>query len=714
MSWLAVLFILLGVLAKNASSGGRNMAYGILPHLSVNQPMMTGIKPIDAMVPISHGQRELIIGDRQTGKTAVAIDTILNQKRWNDSRDKEKKLYCVYVTWFCDNGKHGCEAYPSDVFYLHSSLLERAAKMNNKFGGGSLTALPIIETQGGDVSAYIPANMARSSWRPSSSSTAINVGLSVSRVGSAAQTKCICLANNKIMKKFAGSQKLYLAQYREDTAFTQFGSDLDALTHFLLTHAGSLMTPPSLHLSTWPTGDGKHHILRSGTSLAMERTSHANLLAVGAVSAASQRGPQSVSIQLAPLPTYTILHVLPLLASPSLQSSSTLTVPNLCIEADGQGLVFRLRVTVTQQLKQCSRILHSNVPTGFGRAALLWIPLSHPITMPAARPIQKATRKTPYAKPGTVSALNNGERLSPVLHPSTMGPDAKANEVLVPVNVEKGAGHRANTEQGCNIHPAGVRKVRRTKEQVKADREAALKVAEEKDHEIRTSKELLAQMNVQEELEVEDLPVLYPQRLSTRLAKRRYAEPDSESEELECFDIRVDDVSDPDSSSKSDKETETKPQCKRCIKGVARQELLSRTKELRLAERNKKSQAGMSKHSIGQFTKQDLVCKKYANSGLCQQPPTLPNTTYDEQVDMADLFNFGGLCDDDIEETRRTIIERPQAWVTGNRGGLKNTSRNNELVRIQVKSNVNKGKSQAVQKASWNISPLVLLFNSQS
>ncbi|KAF8262149.1 P-loop containing nucleoside triphosphate hydrolase protein [Lactarius quietus] len=347
MSWLAVLFILLGVLAKKSYS----------PFL----PMMTGIKPIDAMVPISHGQRELIIGDRQTGKTAVAIDTILNQKRWNDSRDKEKKLYCVYVTWFCDNGKHGCEAYPSDVFYLHSSLLERAAKMNNKFGGGSLTALPIIETQGGDVSAYIPANMARSSWRPSSSSTAINVGLSVSRVGSAAQTKCICLAN-KFCHLIDCVTKLYLAQYREDTAFTQFGSDLDALTHFLLTHAGSLMTPPSLHLSTWPTGDGKHHILRSGTSLAMERTSHANLLAVGAVSAASQRGPQSVSIQLAPLPTYTILHVLPLLASPSLQSSSTLTVPNLCIEADGQGLVFRLRVTVTQQLKQCSRILHSNVP----------------------------------------------------------------------------------------------------------------------------------------------------------------------------------------------------------------------------------------------------------------------------------------------------------------------------------------------------------------
>ncbi|KAF8263106.1 hypothetical protein EI94DRAFT_1807763 [Lactarius quietus] len=342
--------------------------------------------------------------------------------------------------------------------------------------------------------------------------------------------------------------------------------------------------------------------------------------------------------------------------------------------------------------------------------------------MPAARPIQKATRKTPYAKPGTVSALNNGKRLSPVLHHSTMGPDAKTNEVLspvvkkkkgpvrrgkaltvpsvdihssdakadevlVPVNVKRVLGTGATQNKvrfgygdrvpanirlasnapvkatralpnrpGCNIHPAGVRKVRHTKEQVKADREAALKVAEEKDHEIRTSKELLAQMNVQEELEVEDLPVLYPQRLLTRLAKRRYAEPDSESEELECFDIRVDDVSDPDSSSKSDKEAETKPQRKRRIKGVARQELLSRTKELRLAERNEKSQAGTSKHSIGQFTKQDLVCKKYANFGLRQQPPTLPNTTYNEQVDMADPFNFGGLCDDDIEETRPTML----------------------------------------------------------
>ncbi|KAI0305980.1 ATP synthase F1 alpha subunit [Multifurca ochricompacta] len=284
-------------------------APGILPRRSVNQPMMTGIKPIDAMVPIGRGQRELIIGDRQTGKTAVAIDTILNQKRWNEGKDEDKKLYCVYVAvgqkrstiaqlvktleendamkysiivaataseaaplqylapfsgcamgeWFRDNGKHaliiyddlskqavayrqmslllrrppGREAYPGDVFYLHSRLLERAAKMNDKFGGGSLTALPIIETQGGDVSAYIPTNIFLEAElffrgvRP-----AINVGLSVSRVGSAAQTK--------IMKKFAGSLKLYLAQYREVAAFAQFGSDLDASTRFLLARGARL------------------------------------------------------------------------------------------------------------------------------------------------------------------------------------------------------------------------------------------------------------------------------------------------------------------------------------------------------------------------------------------------------------------------------------------------------------------------------------------
>lgn len=286
-------------------------APGILPRKSVNQPMQTGIKPIDAMVPIGRGQRELIIGDRQTGKTAVAIDTILNQKRWNDGQDESKKLYCVYVAvgqkrstvaqlvkvleendamkytiivaataseaaplqylapfsgcaigeWFRDNGKHaliiyddlskqavayrqmslllrrppGREAYPGDVFYLHSRLLERAAKMNDSYGGGSLTALPVIETQGGDVSAFIPTNVISitdgqvyleselffKGIRP-----AINVGLSVSRVGSAAQSK--------LYKSVSGSLKLSLAQYRELAAFAQFGSDLDAATRATL------------------------------------------------------------------------------------------------------------------------------------------------------------------------------------------------------------------------------------------------------------------------------------------------------------------------------------------------------------------------------------------------------------------------------------------------------------------------------------------------
>ncbi|KAH8921314.1 ATP synthase F1, alpha subunit [Atractiella rhizophila] len=293
-------------------------APGVLPRRSVNQPMMTGLKSIDAMVPIGRGQRELIIGDRQTGKTAVAIDTILNQKRWNDGQDEAQKLYCVYVAigqkrstvaqlvqtleendamkytiivaataseaaplqylapfsgcaigeWFRDNGKHaliiyddlskqavayrqmslllrrppGREAYPGDVFYLHSRLLERAAKMNESHGGGSLTALPVIETQGGDVSAYIPTNVISitdgqiflqaelffKGVRP-----AIDVGLSVSRVGSAAQTK--------IMKSVAGRLKLYLAQYRDVAAFAQFGSDLDASTRFLL-NRGSRLT----------------------------------------------------------------------------------------------------------------------------------------------------------------------------------------------------------------------------------------------------------------------------------------------------------------------------------------------------------------------------------------------------------------------------------------------------------------------------------------
>ncbi|KAJ6789617.1 hypothetical protein PWT90_07331 [Aphanocladium album] len=282
-------------------------APGILPRKSVNQPVQTGLKSIDAMVPVGRGQRELIIGDRQTGKTAVGLDTILNQKRWNDSNQEDKKLYCVYVAvgqkrstvaqfvktleendamkysivvaataseaaplqyiapftgasigeWFRDNGKHslviyddlskqavayrqmslllrrppGREAYPGDVFYLHSRLLERAAKLNDKHGGGSMTALPIIETQGGDVSAYIPTNVIsitdgqiflESELFYKGIRPAINVGLSVSRVGSAAQLKA--------MKQVAGSLKLFLAQYREVAAFAQFGSDLDAAT----------------------------------------------------------------------------------------------------------------------------------------------------------------------------------------------------------------------------------------------------------------------------------------------------------------------------------------------------------------------------------------------------------------------------------------------------------------------------------------------------
>ncbi|EGX92012.1 ATP synthase alpha chain [Cordyceps militaris CM01] len=286
-------------------------APGILPRKSVHEPVQTGMKSIDAMVPIGRGQRELIIGDRQTGKTAVGLDTILNQKRWNDGADEKKKLYCVYVAigqkrstvaqfvktleendamkysvvvaataseaaplqyiapftgasigeWFLQNGKHslvifddlskqavayrqmslllrrppGREAYPGDVFYLHSRLLERAAKLNDKHGGGSMTALPIIETQGGDVSAYIPTNVIsitdgqiflESELFYKGIRPAINVGLSVSRVGSAAQLKA--------MKQVAGSLKLYLAQYREVAAFAQFGSDLDAATKQVL------------------------------------------------------------------------------------------------------------------------------------------------------------------------------------------------------------------------------------------------------------------------------------------------------------------------------------------------------------------------------------------------------------------------------------------------------------------------------------------------
>ena len=292
-------------------------APGIIPRKSVHEPVQTGLKAIDSLVPIGRGQRELIIGDRQTGKTAVAVDTILNQKAVNDGGDESKKLYCVYVAvgqkrstvaqivkeledrgaleytvvvaatasepaplqylapytgsaiaeWFRDNKMHsliiyddlskqavayrqmslllrrppGREAYPGDVFYLHSRLLERSAKLNEENGAGSMTALPIIETQGGDVSAYIPTNVISitdgqifletdlfyQGIRP-----AINVGLSVSRVGSSAQIKA--------MKQVAGSIKLELAQYREMAAFAQFGSDLDAATQQLLARGARL------------------------------------------------------------------------------------------------------------------------------------------------------------------------------------------------------------------------------------------------------------------------------------------------------------------------------------------------------------------------------------------------------------------------------------------------------------------------------------------
>jgi F-type H+-transporting ATPase subunit alpha len=292
-------------------------APGIIPRKSVHEPMATGLKAIDALIPIGRGQRELIIGDRQTGKTAVALDTILNQKPLNQGNDESQKLYCVYVAvgqkrstvaqfvkvleeqgaleysiivaatasdpapmqylapfagctmgeFFRDNGMHavmiyddlskqavayrqmslllrrppGREAYPGDVFYLHSRLLERAAKLNDANKAGSLTALPIIETQANDVSAYIPTNVISitdgqifletdlffQGIRP-----AVNVGLSVSRVGSSAQTKA--------MKKVAGKIKGELAQYREMAAFAQFGSDLDATTQRLLNRGARL------------------------------------------------------------------------------------------------------------------------------------------------------------------------------------------------------------------------------------------------------------------------------------------------------------------------------------------------------------------------------------------------------------------------------------------------------------------------------------------
>ena len=286
-------------------------APGIMPRKSVHEPMQTGIKAIDSLIPIGRGQRELIIGDRQTGKTAVIVDTIINQKKINSGNDESKKLYCIYVSigqkrstvaqivktledydaldysivvaatasdpaplqflapytgcamgeFFRDNSMHGVifyddlskqavayrqmslllrrppgrEAYPGDVFYIHSRLLERAAKMSDKEGGGSLTALPVIETQAGDVSAYIPTNVISitdgqifletelffKGIRP-----AVNVGLSVSRVGSAAQIKA--------MKQVSGSIKLDLAQFREMEAFSQFASDLDQSTRKLL------------------------------------------------------------------------------------------------------------------------------------------------------------------------------------------------------------------------------------------------------------------------------------------------------------------------------------------------------------------------------------------------------------------------------------------------------------------------------------------------
>ncbi len=292
-------------------------APGIIPRKSVHEPMQTGLKAVDSLVPVGRGQRELIIGDRQTGKTAVAIDTFINQKTINAGDDESKKLYCIYVAigqkrstvaqivktledqgameysivvaatasepaplqflapytgctmgeYFRDNGMHavivyddlskqavayrqmslllrrppGREAYPGDVFYLHSRLLERSAKMGDAAGNGSLTALPVIETQAGDVSAYIPTNVISitdgqifletelfySGIRP-----AINVGLSVSRVGSAAQIKA--------MKQVAGSLKLELAQYREMAAFAQFASDLDASTQQLLSRGARL------------------------------------------------------------------------------------------------------------------------------------------------------------------------------------------------------------------------------------------------------------------------------------------------------------------------------------------------------------------------------------------------------------------------------------------------------------------------------------------
>ena len=306
-----------GPIVSDQRARVESKAPGIIPRQGVHEPVQTGLKALDALVPVGRGQRELIIGDRQTGKTAVAIDAFINQKTANAGDDEKQKLYCIYVAigqkrstvaqivrqleengameytivvaatasdpaplqflapytgcamgeYFRDNGMHGLivyddlskqavayrqmslllrrppgrEAYPGDVFFVHSRLLERAAKMSDTHGSGSLTALPVIETQAGDVSAYIPTNVISitdgqifletdlfyQGIRP-----AINVGLSVSRVGSAAQTKA--------MKKVAGSIKLELAQYREMAAFAQFGSDLDASTQKLLNRGARL------------------------------------------------------------------------------------------------------------------------------------------------------------------------------------------------------------------------------------------------------------------------------------------------------------------------------------------------------------------------------------------------------------------------------------------------------------------------------------------
>ena len=308
----------LGAIKATEYSNSEVKAPGIIPRRSVHEPMQTGLKVVDALIPIGRGQRELIIGDRQTGKTAIILDTIINQKHINDQAKSEKdKMYCIYVAvgqkrstvaqvvktlkdhgaldytivvaatasdpapmqfiapysgcamgeYFRDNGMHatifyddlskqatayrqmslllrrppGREAYPGDVFYLHSRLLERAAKMNDEEGAGSLTALPVIETQAGDVSAYIPTNVIsitdgqiflETSLFYQGVRPAVNVGISVSRVGSAAQIKA--------MKQVAGKIKLELAQYREMASFAQFASDLDAATKQLLSRGERL------------------------------------------------------------------------------------------------------------------------------------------------------------------------------------------------------------------------------------------------------------------------------------------------------------------------------------------------------------------------------------------------------------------------------------------------------------------------------------------